>query len=214
VALGIVAGQALPPERATLPDAAPELLHRAALAYIAAWDRGESELADLLDLALARPLPSFVAVGGQLQVSELAGAVHAVTWQGLFVDANLRVAAAVPRAQVSDSRLRDFYQLSALEGSVQEDRLFAREFGVEAISTARLLALAGAAGTPLLTLDAGNLVAGRLERHRLSEGRPGNGGGRLHAGRRTGRRADRPRPARLAGSACGRHGRTVHGGAE
>ncbi|NJC86977.1 MAG: alpha/beta hydrolase [Desulfuromonas sp.] len=154
--LGIVAQEALPPARETLPSMAPELLHRAALAYVEAWNRGESELADLFDLALARPMPSFVAVGGQLRVDDLAGLPHAVAWQGLFVDANLRMASAVPRNDANADRVRGFFEISALEGSVQEDRLFEREFAVASISTAKLIGLAQAAASPLLTLDAGN----------------------------------------------------------
>ncbi|MCM2264957.1 MAG: alpha/beta hydrolase [Desulfuromonadales bacterium] len=154
--LGIVAQEALPPVQETLPAAAPELLHRAALAYVEAWNRGESELADLFDLALARPLPTCVAVGGQLRVDELAGLPHAVTWQGLFVDANLRTVSTVPRNSVNADRVRGFFEISALEGSAQEHRLFEKEFGVESISTAKLIGLAQNAGSPLLTLDAGN----------------------------------------------------------
>lgn len=157
--LGIVAQEALPPAQETLSAAAPERLHRAALAYIEAWNRGEAELADLFDLALARPLPSLVAVGGQLQVDSLAGLPHAVTWQGLFVDADLRMAAAVPRNDVNADRVRAFFEISALEGSVQEDRLFEKEFAVESISTAKFIGLAQTAGSPLLTLDAGNASA-------------------------------------------------------
>ena len=158
--LGIVAQQALPPDRTTLAASAAELLHRAALAYIDAWNCGESELADLFAVALARPLPSFVAVGGQLRVDELAGVAHAAEWQGLFIDANLRGAAAVARTAADAGRVRGFFELAALEGSVLEHRLFEEEFGVAAISTARLLGLARAAGLPVLTLDAGN--AGEL----------------------------------------------------
>lgn len=157
--LGIVAQEALPPDRETLAETAPDRLYRAAQAYVDAWNRSESELAELFNLALARPLPSFVVVGGLLQVEQLAGLPHAVHWQGLFLDANLRTVAAVARAGADAERVRHFSQLSALEGSVQEHRLFEEEFGVTAMSTAKLIGLAQSSGTLLLTLDEANANA-------------------------------------------------------
>ncbi|MHB8709524.1 MAG: hypothetical protein ACYC9I_11665, partial [Desulfuromonadales bacterium] len=157
--LGIVAQKSLPPERETLPETAPERLHRAALAYVDAWNGSESELAGLFNIALVRPMPTCVAVGGQLRVEQLAGLPHVVHWQGLFIDANLRVAAAVPRTGADAERMRGFFELTTLEGSVQEHRLFEEEFAVAAMSTAKLIGLAQASGVQLLTLDGTNVAA-------------------------------------------------------
>lgn len=156
--LGIVAQKALPPERDSLPAAAPELLHRSALSYIEAWNRSESELAELFNLALVRPMPTFVAVGGRLGVDGLAGLPCSVVWEGLFIDANLRAVAAVPRITAANDRVRNFREISALEGSVQEHRIFETEFNVESISTSKLLGLARVSGLPLITIDADNVA--------------------------------------------------------
>jgi hypothetical protein len=94
-----------------------------------------------------------------LRIEQLAGLPHAVHWQGLFIDANLRVAAAVPRTGADAERVRGFFELTALEGSVQEHRLFEEEFSVAAMSTAKLIGLAQASGVKLLTLDGTNVAA-------------------------------------------------------
>jgi hypothetical protein len=154
--LGIVAGKALPPARYPQAARAEDWLHRTVLAYIAAWDSDEERLADLFDVALARPLPAYVVVGGMLRSEALAGVVLSAEWEGLFIDANLRRAVAVARQGPDPERIRDFFTHAALAGSVHEERVFAEEFGVAGISTALLLALAGEQEVPLLTIDDGN----------------------------------------------------------
>ena len=154
--LGIAAQKALPPILDESASSATERLHRSALAYVAAWDRDEQLLADLLDVAVARPFPTWVRVGGMLRTEQLAGSVMTAEWEGLFIDADLRQVAAVSRQAADPARVRTFMELSALSGSVHEHQLFMNEFGVQAVSTARLLGLANSSGLPVLTLDAGN----------------------------------------------------------
>ncbi|TLM69003.1 MAG: alpha/beta hydrolase [Deltaproteobacteria bacterium] len=159
LSLGIVAQRALPPARENLGRTAQALLHRAVLAYVESWDRSESELAEVLDLALVRPMPTFAVVGGQLRVDELAGLPHEVEWEGLFLDAGLRVAEVLPRSVLPPERTRSFREISALEGSVLEHRLFESELAVESISTARLMSMVSASGLPLMTIDSGNAAS-------------------------------------------------------
>ena len=154
--LGIVAQEALPPAGATPETAAADWLSRALLTYIDNWNRDEKILADLFDVSLARPLPTYAAIGGMLHVDALAGVPFSVEWQGLFLDASLRQTVAVPRHDYNLERPKGFFALSALAGSVFEHRLFEEEFGVTGISTARLLGLVHQAGQPLLTLNADN----------------------------------------------------------
>lgn len=156
--LGIAAQKALPPSLDEATSPAPELLHRSALAYIAAWDQDEQLLADLLDVTVARPFPTWVRVGGMLRSERLAESVMTAEWEGLFIDADLRRVAAVSRQAADPARVGTFMGLSALSGSVHEHRLFMTQFGVEGISTAKLLSLAQSAGLPVLTIDAGNAV--------------------------------------------------------
>jgi hypothetical protein len=53
---------------------------------------------------------------------------------------------------------RLFMELSSLQDSVLESRVFEDGFGVESISTAELFGLANATGTPLVTIDEWNLA--------------------------------------------------------
>ena len=147
-----------PPTPATVDGDAPALDHlqRVALDYVRRWNAAEQELAELLNLALARPLPTLVTLGGQLQVTELLDAPLDVDFTGLFIDADLRSIATAVRSGVVDERERFFLQMAALQGSVLEHQLFEETFDLTGISTARLLGLAAAAGETLLEIDATN----------------------------------------------------------
>jgi hypothetical protein len=134
------------------------ILHRIGLRHIDLWNRAEEEIASLLHLSLARPLPTLVTVGNVADVTHLLGMPHALAWKGVYIDASLRAVQAVPERRVADSRLRDFMQLSALHGSVLENRALEEALNTEAISTAKLLALANAGGVPILTLGKENLA--------------------------------------------------------
>jgi len=157
--LGIVAQDVVLPQAVAENAVADELLYQAALAYIEAWNRDETQLAELHNLVLARPLPTLVSLGGMMKVTELLGQPQSVSWQGLFLDADLRSVEAVVRNAGDDSRLLTFMQLSALQGSALEHRVLEEHFQVESISTARLLRLARNANLTLLTITAENLEA-------------------------------------------------------
>jgi RHS repeat-associated protein len=153
--LGIVAQKVVPP--AALPPEekdAEQLLHEAALAYIDRWNSAEEELAAFLKVAIVRPLPTVVTTGGVIDVSYLFDVPHGFDWKGLYIDAGFRRIETVT-APGQDERAREFMRLSALEGSILENRIFEDNFGVDSISTAKLLAMA----PPLLTLDAANVEA-------------------------------------------------------
>lgn len=157
--LAVVAQEVVFPDAADRSDDAIDLLHHAALDYIDRWNRDERELADLLKLQLTRPLPTIVSIGGQLAVEELLGAPQSVTWTGLYLDADQRQVAAVPRGASwinVAGREQTFMQLSALQGSALEHRVLEDAFAVESLSTAKLFGLAQTAGVPLLTIDAQN----------------------------------------------------------
>jgi hypothetical protein len=62
---------------------------------------------------------------------------HGITWKGAFVDADLRAVEAVAGPSTlsrKDERLKDFMQLSSLQGSVLENRIFEDDFQVDSIS--------------------------------------------------------------------------------
>ncbi|MCK4536256.1 MAG: hypothetical protein KAT93_04540, partial [Desulfuromonadales bacterium] len=154
--IGVVAQEAVLPADGGEESTATDLLHRAALDYIDRWNRGERELGELFNLRLARPLPSLVSLGGMLDVVELLGEVQEIGLQGLFIDADLRSIASVQSGGADDGREKLFMQLSALHGSILEDRLFQDNFELEAISTAKLFGLAGDGQVPVLSIDAVN----------------------------------------------------------
>ncbi len=145
--------------RQTNQTNAVDLLHGTALDYIDRWNRDERELAELFNLSIARPLPTLVTLGGMMAVTELLGQPQSASWQGLFIDADLRSVEVVTRNASDDNRLIDFMQISALQGSALEHQVLQDHFQVESISTVKLLALAQQQNIPLVTISAENLDA-------------------------------------------------------
>jgi predicted AlkP superfamily pyrophosphatase or phosphodiesterase len=145
------------------PDAS-ELLYEAALRYTDRWGQAEDELASLMRLSLSRPIPSLVLVGGMINVTYLLDTPHGFEWKGVFVDAALRAASTVTccglrGGELGNERVKTFMQLSGLQGSILENRIFEDDFKVESISTAKLFTLLNsqpATRNSLLTLTSSN----------------------------------------------------------
>jgi transglutaminase-like putative cysteine protease len=135
---------------------AERLLYEEAMHYADRWNSAEDELASLLQMPVVRPLPSIAMVGGVIDVTYLMDAPHGFTWKGVYVDADLRRIESVARhqasvnGQYSADRQRLFMQLSSLQGSILENRIFEDDFQVQSISTAKLFQSANA---QLVTID-------------------------------------------------------------
>ncbi len=140
---------------------AARLLYEEAINYNDRWDKAEDELASLLLVTIARPLPTVVTLGGLIDVTYLLDMPHGFTWKGIFIDANLRAIEAVHRILDPENRTRLFTQLSSLQGSVLENRIFEDDFKVESISTAKLLQFVNSQtiSSQLITIDKTNIDA-------------------------------------------------------
>jgi hypothetical protein len=150
---------------------AERLLYEAAQHYIDRWNKSENELASLLHLAIARPIPTVVTLGGVIDVTYLLDMPHGFTWKGVYLDADVRRIEAVGNKQSAVSgqqsadnpeRVKLFMQLSGLQGSVLEHRIFEDDWKVSAISTAKLVQLSGqlpAISAQLYTIDKTNIDA-------------------------------------------------------
>ena len=156
--IGVVAQKTPAVSPIAASDDAEGILFKEAMGYIDRWNKAEEELAAFFRLAVARPIPTLVTVGGVIDVSYLLDIPHGFTWQGLFIDAGLR-GVEVASTGGAPEREKEFMRLSALQGSVLENRVFEDDLKVESISTAKLLQLAAQQGNPLLTLDKGNVEA-------------------------------------------------------
>lgn len=148
---------------------AERLLYEAANHYIDRWNQAEEELASLLHLTITRPLPAVVTLGGMIDVTYLLDMPHGIEWKGVFVDANLRAIEIIPSSPpfdkgglggFVDDRQKTFMQLSSLQGSILENRIFEDDFKVDSISTAKLFQLATRIAQPatsILTIDKTNI---------------------------------------------------------
>ncbi|GMU66697.1 MAG: hypothetical protein AMXMBFR36_29710 [Acidobacteriota bacterium] len=137
---------------------AARLLSSLAYRFAERWDVAERELAGLLDVALATPLPSVALVANAVEVTHLAGIPEGLEWQGVTLDAALRATDPVARGGDAEEAI-DYQRFAALQGSALERFVFEDEFLVGAISADHGLGLARAAGIPVETIDAGNVAA-------------------------------------------------------
>ena len=137
---------------------AEQILYEEATHYIDRWNQAEEELASLLHLNITRPIPTVVTVGGVIDVTYLLGIPHNLTWKGEYIDANFRAIGVIPShsplTQGGDQeRQKIFMQLSGLQGSVLEHRVFEDDLGIDSISTAKLFQAANSRQIPILALD-------------------------------------------------------------
>jgi len=139
---------------------ATRLLFEQAISYIERWNQAEAELASLLGLTLSRPLPTVVTLGGVVEITSLLDIPQGFEWKGVYVDANLRAIelATGYGLQATSDAPRIFMQLSALQGSILENRIFEDAFQVESVSTAKLFGLAHVAGVSLVAIDKNNIA--------------------------------------------------------
>jgi len=147
--IAVAAQKAPAPAALSEKDDAELILHKEAIGYINRWDKSEDDLATLLGQAVSRPTVSLAVVGAQIETTTLLDVVHDFRWKGLFLDAAYRRIETVGR----DGKERDFMRLSALQGSILENRIFEDDLKVDSISTAKLLQAAAAGGTAPLRID-------------------------------------------------------------
>ena len=164
VSIGIVSQKAVSvqPSADSSQLTAESLLHREAINYIDRWNKSEDELASLLHLAIARPIPTVVTLGGVIDVTYLLDMPHGFTWKGVYLDADVRRIEAVQSSGfgVQGEREKLFMQLSSLQGSVLEHRILEDDWKVSAISTAKLIQLCtrnSTLCTGVITIDKGNV---------------------------------------------------------
>ena len=167
--IGIVAEKANSSQHTAISeeDDAETILHKEAVSYIDRWNKSEEELASLLHLTWTRPIPTVTTVGGVLDVTYFLNVPVGVEWKGVYLDACARSIEATPShspltQERESARRKTFMQLSALEGSALEHKVFEDDFQVESISTAKLFSIAGstqntADGGEILIIDKTNI---------------------------------------------------------
>jgi hypothetical protein len=164
--IGIAAGKAvstpLPLGNEGAKDA-ERLLYEAGQHYLDKWNKAEDDLASLLHLSIARPIPSIVTIGGVIDVGYLLDTPHEFTWKGVFIDADVRRIEAVRSSALEKGsegeKEKLFMQLSSLQGSILENKIFEDDFQVDSISTAKLFQLVTSNSKPrtgIFTIDKTN----------------------------------------------------------
>ena len=129
------------------------LLNRVAVDYSARWTQAEEEFAGLLDVALVRPWPALALVSSHYKVETVAGQPQQLLWQGVILDAALRVSTPIARDAASE-RENDWVRLSALQGSILEHQVFETLFLVESISADKGMQIAREQGITVHRIEA------------------------------------------------------------
>ncbi|HBH61344.1 MAG TPA: hypothetical protein DDX85_06320 [Nitrospiraceae bacterium] len=162
-AIGIVAQRAISSELSAISeeDSAETILYKEANRYIDRWNQAEDELASLMHLEVTRPIPTVVTVGGVIDVTYLLDMPHGFEWKGVFVDASLRATSTVAShdSKVTSERQKTFMRLSALQGSILENKIFEDDFQVDSVSTAELLQLAATTQQEVVMIDKTNIAS-------------------------------------------------------
>gem|GEM_PF-3342795 len=146
-------------------EGADDLLFQQVMDYIKRWDEAEEELASLLHLSLIRPVPTVVTVGGVVEVTYLLDTPYDMQLKGIYIDADLRAVEVVESTHNTGDRPgatshKLFMELSALQGSVLEHKVFEDNWQVEGISTAKLIQKAYSSqqtGLEIVTIDRTNV---------------------------------------------------------
>ena len=157
-AIGIVSQKAvIPAPVADEQRDAGRLLYEEALNYVNRWNQAEDELASLMRVKIVRPIPTLLVVGGVIDVTYLLDQPYGGAWKGVYLDANVRAVETVRSLEfeVGSEKEKTFMQLSGLQGSVLESRIFEDDFQVGSISTAKLFGVANSQQSqiPVLTID-------------------------------------------------------------
>ena len=97
-----------------------------------------------------------VIAANAVDVESVFGLPVELSWEGVTLDAALRVAEPFARDGSAD-KATSFFQLSALQGSALEHFVFEEEFLVESISADKGLGLARSSGTEVLDIDSINI---------------------------------------------------------
>ncbi|MEO1367477.1 MAG: hypothetical protein AAFX50_09905, partial [Acidobacteriota bacterium] len=136
---------------------AAALLAGIARTYGLRWDADETQLAELAGVAPVRPWPSLAMAANALAVETLDGLPARFDWEGVNLDAALRIAAGVPVSGELPDAERAWRRLAALHGSALEHRVFEDEFLVQSISADKGLGLARDAGQTVLSVTGPDL---------------------------------------------------------
>jgi PKD repeat protein len=156
--LGLISRKAVKPEEIPNEDKdAEKILYEAVTNYIDRLNQAEDELAAMMQLIKTRPLPTVANIGGVIDVTYFLDMPHGFEWKGEYIDANLRAIETIDTKQSPADRQKTFTELSGLQGSILENRIFEDDWEVESISTAKMISLANSNQTPVLTIDKTNI---------------------------------------------------------
>jgi RHS repeat-associated protein len=143
------------------------VLGRLAQRFQQDWSADDADIAATLGVSVIRPLPSATLAVGQYRINEVLGLANDLQFEGVALDALLRP--QEPTSQRGDTSAEaDWLRVSALQGSALEHRLFAEQWGVEALSADSGLQLAASGGVPLLHLQPGQDTEQLLPSHSAS----------------------------------------------
>ena len=157
-ALGLVSQKAIKPEVVPNEDKdAGKILYEAVTNYIDRWNQAEDELASMTQLIKTRPIPTVANIGGVIDVTYFLDVPHGFEWKGEYIDADVKAIETIDIKQSPADRKKTFMELTALQGSILENRIFEDDWEVESISTAKLISLANSSQIPVLTIDETNL---------------------------------------------------------
>jgi RHS repeat-associated protein len=135
---------------------AARLLSQIGYRYLSAWDKADTAFSDLNNVHVVKSTPSIVFVSNTIEISSLFGQPQDIRWQGIEIDAALRLASPIRRNDNAIAK-GEWIDFSALQGSYLEHAIIENDFAVSGVSADKLMAIAVSNGNGLETFISANI---------------------------------------------------------
>jgi hypothetical protein len=143
-----------PPTAGCAEDYLGQVLHQTALTYLNNVDMAGDDAAELMHMMILNDVSEAI-VENTVRVLFMGMTPITFEWTGMVVDADRKILG--PYSYYGTGDPGDYMRLGGADGSYQENRVFETEFGEEAVSTIKILQLAGEQGIPVVDVTPGNI---------------------------------------------------------
>lgn len=143
-----------PPTTSCAEDYLGQVLHQTALTYLNNVDMAGDDAAELMHMIILNDVSEAI-VENTVRVLFIGMTPITFEWTGMVVDADRKILG--PYSYYGTGDPGDYMRLGGADGSYQENRVFETEFAEEAVSTIKILQLAGEQGIPVVDVTPGNI---------------------------------------------------------
>jgi hypothetical protein len=130
-------------------------LWKTAMGYLDRIERNDEEVSRTMQVVITKDVSEAI-VENTILVTYSGSTPQTFEWRGMVVDADRCTVGTFP-VDGNENEKKAFMVLSGADGSVSENRIFEDTFDEEAVSTIKILELAGDLGIPIYTFNSSNI---------------------------------------------------------